>query len=315
MLPPVETGVAMERRRAELLALCAIPGIDWSLVAREAQRPRGLERLLRGEVSESTRDAKRVAALVLSTPPDVSAMALQLEGWLSQGLSLVTCLDATYPVNLRRIHNLPPFLFVRGKLRPDDAYAVAVVGTRRASAEGLRRARRMATGLANAGVTVVSGLARGIDTAAHEATLDAGGRTIAVLGSGLLKMYPPENDGLAARISESGAVVSQFFPSSPPTKFSFAIRNVVTSGLGQGTVVIEASATSGAKMQARLALQHGKQVFLLASLVRGYEWAERYSRRGATVVSDVRDVVRRLQPPEDVEKSTAHLRQLSLSFA
>ena len=112
----------------------------------------------------------------------------------------------------------------------------------------------MARKLSKRGVTVLSGLARGIDAAAHAAALDAGGRTIAVLGSGLFKVYPPENRDLAERISDWGAVVSQFWPYAAPAKYNFPIRNIVTSGLGQGTVVIEASATSGAKMQARLAL-------------------------------------------------------------
>jgi DNA processing protein len=300
---------------AQLLALCTIRGIDWSLVAREAQRPGGLRRLVAGEVTETTKPAKATAERIRSALPlDVDGMATQIRQWARQGLSLVTILDEDYPLNLRTIHNAPPFLFFRGELRRDDAFAVAVVGTRQPTPDGIRRARRMAAGLARHGVTVVSGLARGVDTEAHEATLQAGGRTIAVLGSGLLRVYPPENAALAERIAQSGAVVSQFWPTAPPAKFNFRIRNVVTSGLGQGTVVIEASSTSGAKMQARLAMEHGKLVFLITSLVDSYPWAATYAKRGAIVVADVRDVIARLRPVEAVSGSTNKRLQLALGL-
>jgi DNA processing protein len=116
-------------------------------------------------------------------------------------------------------------------------------------------------------VTVISGLAKGIDTEAHMATLEAGGRTIAVIGTGILDTYPTENSALAERITEDGAIVSQFWPDAPPTRYSFPMRNAVTSGISQATAVIEAGATSGAMMQARIALEQGKGAFLTASLV------------------------------------------------
>lgn len=301
--------------RAALLSLCAVRRMDWSLVAREAQRPGGLQRALRGEFKEATPEARRAGQLVRESKPDVDAMAARIDAWLRAGVHLVTVLDDHYPVNLRQIPNLPPFLFYFGELRDDDAFSVAVVGTRRPSPEGLRRTRHLASKLARVRVTVLSGFARGIDTAAHEAALEAGGRTIAVLGSGLFRTYPPENDGLARRIADAGAVVSQFWPETPPAHYNFPRRNVVTSGLGQGTVVIEASATSGAKMQARLALEHGKLVFLLASLVRDYSWAARYANRGAIVVRDVQDVVNALRPVDAMKDATAERLQLTLTLA
>ena len=173
----------------------------------------------------------------------------------------------------------------------------------------------MASLLAEKGVTVLSGLARGIDTAAHEACLDAGGRTIAVLGSGIRRIYPPENISLAERIVESGAVVSQFWPDTAPTSYTFPRRNVVTSGMGQGTVVVEASATSGAKMQARLAIEHGKQVFLLKSLVTERGWARKYLDRPRVYeVSDVDDIIRALRTPEDMRNRAEQRIQLALSL-
>lgn len=301
--------------RAALMALCTLPGIDWSFVAREAQRPGGVTRLLAAEPVEATPEARRCVQIIRSAKIDVREMAQQIAAWQARDLRLVTVMDDKYPVNLRRIANLPPFLFYRGELREDDAFSVAVVGTRRPSGEGLRRARRMSRNLVRHHVTVLSGLARGIDTAAHEAALEAGGRTIAVLGSGLERIYPPENGDLARRIAASGAVVSQFWPDAPPAAYNFPRRNVVMSGLGQGTVVIEASATSGAKMQARFAMEQGKHVFLLASLVAEYDWATSYARRGAIVVDDVRDVLKALRPVRAVADATQERLQLTMRLA
>ena len=205
---------------------------------------------------------------------------------------LVTVLDEDYPANLRKIYNRPPFLFARGTLDPDDARSVAIVGTRKASPEGIALAQELATAITRRGVTVISGMAAGIDTAAHRATLDAGGRTIAVMGTGIDKVYPAANRRLSEEIAAHGALLSQFWPGSPPRSQNFPLRNVVTSGTAVGTVVIEANSTSGAKMQARLALEHGKRVFLVRSLVMHEEWAQRYSRRpGAVVVDSVDDVL------------------------
>jgi DNA processing protein len=199
-------------------------------------------------------------------------------------------------------------------LHEDDARSVAIVGTRNATTAGVHEAAKLAEALTASGVTVLSGLARGIDTAAHQATLDSCGRTIAVMGTGIHTIYPAENRDLAARIADRGAIVSQFWPDTPPRRDTFPRRNVVTSGLSQGTVVVEASATSGAKMQARLALQHGKRVFLLSSLIREREWARRYLDRGAVEVRDVDDIIRRLQTPGAIQARSEQRRQLTLSL-
>jgi len=209
-----------------------------------------------------------------------------------RGIRVVTVLDDDYPTNLRQIYNRPPFLFVRGDLREGDNRGIAIVGTRQPSEAGLDQARRLSEELARNGVTVLSGLARGIDGAAHRAALDAGGRTVAVMGTGIDRIYPAEHQALADDILRSGALVSQFWPTSPPTKVSFPMRNVVMSGMAIGTVVIEASPTSGARMQARLALEHGKRLFLVKSLVMHEEWARRYAERpGTMVVDSVEDIL------------------------
>lgn len=290
-----------------LLALCRIKDLDWALIAREAQKPAGLDRLLAGELSEQGATAAQASLPLCAGLERIDSYRAEAEEQLAKAAErdaqLTTVLDADYPQNLRTIPNLPPFLFYRGVLRPDDTRAVAIIGTRAASEEGLRRARKMATLLVSHDVTVLSGLARGIDTAAHEATLAARGRTVAVLGTGILNVYPPENEDLAARIIDSGGLVlSQFWPAQHPARYTFPRRNVVMSGLSQGSIVIEAAYTSGAKMQARLALEHGRKVFLLRSLVEEHQWARTYqSRRGAFVVDTAEDVLKHLDPQEDIQ--------------
>lgn len=298
--------------------MCRVRGVSWYFLAREAQRPGGMADLLAGRSSERSADATESLALLKTARDELPDHRVWVERMLddiaAHGVRLTTVLDDDYPANLRLIFNLPPFLTYRGVLRPDDARSVAVVGTREPSVKGLDRAQRLAAQLAEAGVTVLSGLARGIDTAAQLATLEAGGRTISVMGTGINMIYPPENGDLAEQIARTGALVSQFWPDTPPRTDTFPRRNIVMSGMGQGTVVIEASATSGAKMQARYALEHGKRVFLLSSLVQDRPWARKYLERGAIEVADVDDIVRLLQSPEAVQARSDQRRQLSMAL-
>jgi DNA processing protein len=307
-----------QERQRSLLALCAVRGAHWNVIARAAQKPEGLERLIAGELAEKSSDAVSTAEALADAkvaPTHLERADRAIEAAATVGARLITVLDDDYPTNLRLIYNLPPFLFARGRLRRDDAKSVAVVGTRNASDEGLRRAAMLAALLAEQKVTVLSGLARGVDTAAHEATLAAAGRTIAVIGTGILRTYPAENAELAERILENGAIVSQFWPDQPPTSYTFPRRNVVTSGMSQGTVVIEASSTSGAKMQARLALEHGKQVFLIRTLVTDQPWAQQYLERGAIEVADVASIVERLRSWKSIEALSEGRQQLALGLA
>jgi DNA processing protein len=315
------SSVVASEDRLHLLALCALPGVSWYAVARAALEPDGLECLLRGEQTERSTEG---AATALAITKGLGELGQHVERARREvaaaeqqvGAKLVTVLDEDYPANLRLIFNLPPFLFYRGELLRDDARSVAVVGTRKPSEEGISRAQNMASALVGEGVTVLSGLATGIDTAAHEATLEAGGRTIAVMGTGILRTYPAANKQLAERIAETGAVVSQFWPAQPPAQHTFPRRNVVTSGMSQGTVVIEASSTSGAKMQARLALQHGKMAFLVESLVTSQPWAQGYLAKypHAIRVQKIHEVIDRLHSPESVETVSEGRRQLALDL-
>lgn len=275
--------------RERLLTLCALHHpelgrIDWSLLARTAQAPQALDRWYDGEISEQSTKAdksRRILQWALDDP-DAQQQAeeflgQQLAAAAAAGAQLTTVLDTDYPANLRMVPDAPPFLFHRGHLDACDARSIAVVGTREATADGRARAARMARGLSDAGVVVVSGLARGIDTAAHTATVDRNHRTVAVIGAGIATaIYPPENAPLVERIiTTGGAVISQFWPMDPPNQWRFPARNITMSGFTQGTVVVEASSTSGAKMQAQAARRHARTVFLLRSLATTQPWARK----------------------------------------
>lgn len=221
---------------------------------------------------------------------DLDEIAREIISWQADGMRVLTILDEDYPPNLRTIHNRPPLIFVHGELDALDARSIAVVGTRRVSEAGRTAATAVATDLAERGFTVTSGLAEGVDTAAHSAALAHGSPTVAVIGTGLRRFYPAKNRELQERIAREGAVISQFWPNAPPTKSSFPMRNIVMSGFALATVIIEASHTSGARMQARIALEHGRPVFLLSSLLE-HEWAREYAERpGAHVVESAADV-------------------------
>jgi len=206
---------------------------------------------------------------------------------------MVTWEDEDYPACLREIYDPPAVFFYRGTLRVDDRPCVAVVGSRRCTHYGRMVAGELGAGLARAGLPVVSGMARGIDTAAHRGALDAGGYTVAVLGSGLDVCYPRENSKLMEEIVSSGAVISEFPPGSPPEPWHFPVRNRVIAGLSRGVVVVEAAARSGALITAELALEQGRDVMAVpgnvtSSASRG---TNRLIKQGARLVEDVEDVL------------------------
>ncbi|MBQ2789794.1 MAG: DNA-processing protein DprA, partial [Thermoguttaceae bacterium] len=179
------------------------------------------------------------------------------------GIEIVALRDARYPERLREIDNPPRLLYVRGSFAPEDRTAIAVVGTRGATRYGLDQAARLGRELAEAGFTVVSGLALGIDGAAHRGALDAGGRTLAALGGGVAKVYPREHGDLARRVAESGAVFSEYHPLTSPLAGNFPARNRIVSGLSLGVLVIESPLRSGSLITARLAAEQNREVFAL----------------------------------------------------
>lgn len=209
------------------------------------------------------------------------------------GISLVTLDDTNYPAALRTIHDPPFLLYMKGTLRPGDAAAIGVVGSRRTTHYGKEQTKKLSYQLARAGFCIISGLARGIDTAAHEAALAAKGRTIAVLGSGIGNVYPPENQSLADRIAENGAVLSEFPVLYVPDKQSFPLRNRIVAGLSQGLLVVEAPARSGALITANQALEQGRTVFAVPGPIDRptSEGCHRLIQQGATLVCGAQDVI------------------------
>jgi DNA processing protein len=246
--------------------------------------------------SEPDGQASLIPAEPLTTNELIANATADLDRWDAQGMRLVSVLDPEYPPNLRAVHDRPPMLFIAGHLTREDGKAVAVVGARQATASGVRHAKDIAEHLVDAGYTVVSGLAAGIDTAAHTAALSNGGRTVAVIGTGLRRAYPPENQALQRLIAQQCAVVSQFWPDAPPSKRTFPMRNAVMSGIALATVVVEASNTSGARMQARLALAQGRPVFLLNDLVERQAWANQAAARpGTHVIHEPPEITKALE--------------------
>lgn len=290
------------RETAAVLALKTRRDLAWNRVAGEIEEEGSALRLLErlDEQSADTLFAIDEVKVTLDQLED------QVHAYEREGIKLVTVLDAAYPANLRTVHDRPPVLFVRGELDERDERSVAVVGTRRASPRGLEQARSIAVGLVEAGYVVTSGLAAGVDTAAHTAALEAGGRTVAVIGTGLRHSFPKANAALQERLGRESAVLSQFWPGQEPRRWTFPQRNAVMSGLARATVVVEAAHTSGAKMQARLALEHGRPVFLLRSLLE-HKWARDYeSRPGTHVVDSPAEVV------DTLERLDADTLELSL---
>lgn len=236
-------------------------------------------------------------------PVDViKRAAAEVASWQNLPYRVVSVFDDEYPSSLRDIHNRPPLIFTEGDASVLERTGIAVVGTRAATDLGTRRAAKLARDLGKRGFVIVSGLAQGIDTAAHTAALEAGVPTVAVVGTGLTRTYPKTNVALARRIVASGGVlVSQFLPRTAPIAANFPQRNITMSGLAVATIVVEASHTSGARMQARAALLHGRSVFLLRSLVEQHDWARLLVNDEATgprarVIESIEDVARNLQP-------------------
>ena len=273
------------RERAALIALLRGAERGWPLIACDVLERGSAAALL----DEAVADRDTLFARPERTDQLIGEAAALLEQWSTAGIGVHTVVDDSYPPQLREIRELPPVVFTRGRMA-DDTRAVAVVGTRRASERGLMIADRVAATLARRQVAVVSGLAAGIDTAAHRAALNAGGRTIAVIGTGIERCYPAANRDLQDRIARDGLVLSQFWPDAPPRKQQFPMRNAVMSGYAAATLVIEAGEKSGARNQARLALQHGRPVILLSDLLV-HDWAQALTDRPGVTVAGTPDEV------------------------
>ena len=213
-----------------------------------------------------------------------------------QGIRILTWQDESYPQRLKEIAQPPPVLYIRGDYLPDDLFAVAIVGTRRVTAYGRQITEELSAFLAANGITVISGLARGVDAVAHQTALKAGGRSIGVLGSGVDKIYPPEHRGMAEQMMQRGAIISDYAPGTPPDASNFPPRNRIISGLSLAVVVIEAGETSGALITAEFAAEQGREIFavpgsILAPQSKG---TNKLIQKGALPLLSVNDLMQAL---------------------
>lgn len=290
----------MDEERIAWLSLKLIPDLgNRSLLRllRHFGSPSAILRAGAGELSAvaGLRDKGRLALVkkAMVRPPEVEWALLQKEG-----IHLLCLNDAQYPANLAAIPDPPAALFVKGSLEPRDLVAIAVVGSRAASPMGMVFTERLAGDLARAGVTIVSGLAAGIDSAAHRGALKTQGRTIAVLGCGLDVDYPRGNAGLRRQIVQAGALLTEFPLGTPPAPGHFPMRNRIISGLSLGVVVVEAAHRSGSLITARLALEQGREVFAVPGIARHYRSVGTHQllKQGAKLVESAEDVLEEIRP-------------------
>ncbi|GAB3546791.1 DNA processing protein [Actinopolyspora lacussalsi] len=280
-----------DEERAALLALLRVrpENTTWSRIASDVADSGSARAIwercaaptLFGPATSGVHDAESETE---SAKKDIAA-------WRSAEFDFITFRDDEYPQQLREVNQFPPFVFVRGTLVPGEN-AVSVIGPRKASQEALDTAVDISARLVGVGFTVLSGLASGVDTAAHTAALESGGRTVAVIGNGIRRVYPAANRELQERIVREGMVLSQFWPDSPPAEHTFPMRNATMSAYGIATIVVEAGEHSGARIQARTAVEHGRPVILLDSVTRGTDWgAALRGQPGVFVVDSPRAAV------------------------
>ena len=281
--------------------LRAVPGIGDALVCRLVQCFGSPDAVLRAPHDALTRVdgvSLSLAKAIRQGPgaEDLLAIDRELKSLERLPVRIVTIVDPDYPVRLKAIHDPPPVLSMSGALSEADHHAVAVVGTRHATPSGRLVAEQLSRELASAGLTVVSGLARGVDGVAHRSALEAGGRTIAVLGCGIDRTYPPEHQALRKSIEERGAVLSELPLGAYPHAYHFPKRNRIISGLSLGVVVVEAAPKSGSLITARLAAEQGREVFAVPGSVQSEQsrGTNGLIKQGAKLVEQAGDIIEEL---------------------
>ncbi|HEY3837099.1 MAG TPA: DNA-processing protein DprA [Bryobacteraceae bacterium] len=296
----MDTSLLSAEEELYWLALRMVPGLGTRKTGSLIDRFRSPQAIFRASPSE-LEDAGLSGAVARSIASGCSfeEAAIQQQKLRQTGATLVTLADAAYPASLRGIFDPPPLLFARGNIDLLHDIMVGVVGTRRPSPYGIAAAERLSSDLAQAGVTIISGMARGIDTAAHRAALSVNGRTIAVLGCGVDIVYPSENRRLAAEIVAKGLIVSEFPMGSVAFPQNFPVRNRIISGSSYGLLVVEGAQYSGSAITARLALDQGREVFAVpGNITSKMSWGPNLLiKQGAKLVQDWNDVVVDL-PPE-----------------
>ena len=280
---------------ADDILLSTVDGVGPLTAERLVERFGSAGEALRAPISELTRVEKVGEALARKIATaretvDVDAIVRFCE---ENGIAVLTLRDSRYPSRLREIANPPRLLYVRGEIRPEDARAISVVGTRSATTYGRSQTVRLVRKLVEAGFTIVSGLALGIDGYAHRAALDARGRTIAVLGGGVARIYPREHEDLAARVMNSGALVSEYHPLTTPLSGNFPARNRIVSGLSIGTLVIESGKKGGSMITARFAAEQSRELYAVPGPVDSpvSQGCHELIRDGAILVESVEDIL------------------------
>lgn len=282
--------------RERLILLNTIPDVSAACLRRLFEAFGTLERLWAAspeELQQVPHVSPLLARHLFEGMRDEARLVRELSLAARAGVAIVTREDAGYPEPLKTIPDPPLVLYMRGTLTAGDAVAVAIVGARRASLYGLRSAEQLGYDLALRGITVVSGLARGIDGSAHEGALKASGRTLAVLGNGLGSVYPPEHARLAERITERGAILSEYPMDAEPLSYHFPRRNRIVSGLSLGVVVVEAAQRSGALITADCALEQGREVFAVPGPMTSVtsQGTHQLVKQGARLVTSVEDIL------------------------
>lgn len=298
------------------LALNSLPGFGPVLIKALLNRFGAPKRIFEASARELARVdgiGERLAGVIKET--DVRGKVnRELQLIEEFNVSIVTIRDQLYPNNLRQIYDSPPLLYVRGNLQPRDNLAISMVGSRLATHYGRTITESIAGDLARHGVTMVSGMARGIDSAAHRGALSVGGRTIAVLGCGVDIVYPRENRHLFEEIMVHGAVISEFPMSTPPEGMNFPRRNRIISGLSLGVVIVQASSRSGSLITARLALEQNRDVFAVPGNIGmdGSQGTNRLIKQGAKLVESAEDILEEVLPRFRHQESASKDRDLSL---
>lgn len=281
------------------LALRRVPGIGNLLFRRLVDRfgsPAAVFRAADDDLMQVQGVSRRLITAIRRHPTD-GTVDRELDALRKGNFTLIPLTDPSYPPLLREIPDPPPFLYVYGNL-PIDGLAVAVVGSRHATTYGIATTRRLCVDLAGQGATVVSGMARGVDTAAHRGAIEGGGHTVAVMGTGLDRVYPRENERLYHQIAASGAVISELPLGSGPDAHHFPARNRIISGLCHGTVVVEATGRSGSLITARMAAEQNREVFAVPGNVHSFKSVGTHAliKQGAQLVEHAGDILDELRP-------------------
>lgn len=294
---------------ARLVALNMAGSIGYVTCRRLVERFGSTE----GAFSVSATELARVSGIRTKTAEKIKSLSdltrarVEIEGARGAGFNIIAVTDENYPELLRRIYDPPVVLYADGELEAADDFSVAIVGSRRPTAYGVKQSERFGRLLAEAGVTVVSGMARGIDSAAHRSTLLTKGRTIAVLGCGLDVVYPPENERLRAEIADGGAVVSEFPLGTGPRSYNFPRRNRIISGMSRGVLVVEAPERSGALITASWAAEQGRDVFALPGRADSLSSAgtNKLIKDGAKLVVSVSDILEEYVSAPDIARAAS----------